>query len=353
MNGRDASKTDNRPLRNSSLEFDSQFGCWCVSKGMAGMVNQMSGLAHLLGLEARILTTRLRFPWSVVPIPLIPKAPYVLQNPQQLQGTPPRVVISCGRQGVVPALLLKKQFGNSILAVHIQDPRVDPGLFDLVIIPRHDYMRGDNVYLTNGAIHYVTPERLQLAAESEVARNITDGDRPIVAVLIGGPNGYYKFDNSDLTAFIQRLQNVDRKHRVRMVLLPSNRTPARITDRLQAEFGEKHFVWDRKSENPYFAALALASHIVVTGDSVSMITEAASTGRPVFVQHLTEKRRATRFRRFHQMFADDGITRPFEGTLTEWHYDPPNDTPRVAELIQEMIATSANGPCRPYQNNAA
>lgn len=335
------------------LQASRHSGCWCVSKGLAGMISQMSGLAVALGLQSRTLTTRLRFPWSFVPTSLIPIAPYVLKDPQQLVQTPaPRVVISCGRHGVIPSLWLKQKYGDDVFTVQIQDPRMDPALFDLVIVPRHDRIRGDNVYLTKGAIHYVTRERLLAASQSPIARAITNGNRPLVAVLIGGPNGYYSFNANDMASFVQRLHNLARQD-VQLVVLPSNRTPAAITDRLQAEFGSQHFLWDRKSENPYFAALALASHFVVTGDSVSMITEAASTGRPVFVQYLTEKRRASRFQVFHQMFADDGITRPFDGTLADWSYDPPNDTPKVAQLIQERISLHGFSECTSYHNNAA
>ena len=354
MEGKASTASDFHSVPEIPAKQNCHGGCWCVSKGLAGMISQMSGLAHALGLKSRTLTTRLRFPWTIVPTSLVPTAAFVLQEPQQLlQAPPPRVVISCGRHGVIPSLWLKKKYGDAVFTVQIQDPRVDPSQFDLVVVTRHDYIRGDNVYLTTGAIHYVTPERLQAAGKSRVAQMIAVGDRPIVAVLIGGPNGYYSFSDHDVHEFVRRLHNVTHSHNVRLVVLPSNRTPVRITDRLQAEFGAKHFVWDRQTENPYFAALALASHFVVTGDSVSMVTEAASTGRPVFVQYLTEKRRSTRFTRFHQMFAEDGITRPFDGTLADWFYSPPNDTFKVAQIIQERIALHESSACIANYNYAA
>ena len=326
-------------------------GCWCLSKGLAGMVSQMSGLAQLLELDYQCLTTRLRFPWTMTPMAFIPRAPFVLRNAAQMRQPPPRVVISCGRHGVIPALWLKKTLGDRIFAAHIQDPHVDPSGFDLVIVPRHDNLRGRNVYLTTGAIHYVTPERLQAARCSPLVQSISDG-RPTVAVLVGGANGNYAFSKDDLNLFVDRLHALTRNHAVRLVVLPSNRTAPQITTRLKEEFGADHFVWTGQTENPYFAALAIASHIVVTSDSVSMVTEAASTGLPVFVQQLTEKRASRRFRRFHQMFVNDGITRPFEGCLADWTYEPPNDTPKVAQIIRERIAQHESSE-RDSQNNYA
>lgn len=326
--------------------------CWCISKGLAGMVSQMKGLAQALEIPFKCMETRLSFPWSLVPTSLLPQSPFVLRNPDQIRERPPRIVISCGRHGVVPALWLKRRFGHQIYVAHIQDPCVDPSGFDMVIVPRHDRIRGENVYLTNGAIHHITPQVLRTAADSALAKSLADG-RPVVAVLVGGPNGYYAFGDNDVNELVHRLHAVVSANDIRLVILPSNRTPLRITNRLTQEFGRNHVVWNRHTENPYLATLAIASHVVVTGDSVSMVTEAASTGRPVFVLHLSEKRKAARFRRFHQMFRDDGITRPFEGTLANWHYEPVNDTMKIAQIIQERIST--NGSLKQFEkhNHAA
>jgi mitochondrial fission protein ELM1 len=338
--------------RNKPALCAPPHACWCLSKGLAGMISQMKGLAQALGLQYQCLETRLRFPWTLMPTPLLPKSPVVLRNPDQILQPPPRVIISCGRHGVIPALWLKRKYGDQIFAAHIQDPCIDPSGFDMVIVPRHDHIRGQNVYLTTGAIHHITPQVLQAAAGSALAKSLSDG-RPLVAVLVGGPNGYYSFGDNDLNEFVDRLDATVKGHNVRLVVLPSNRTPLRITNRLAQEFGRDHIVWNRQTENPYLAALAVASHIVVTGDSVSMVTEAAATGRPVFVQELSEKRRATRFRRFHQMFYDEGITRPFEGRLAEWGYEPVNDTLNIAKTIQERI--SNNGATAQFEehNHAA
>ena len=63
--------------------------------------------------------------------------------------------------------------------------------------------------------------------------------------------------------------------------------------------GVPHFVWDGTGENPYYAFLAAADAIVTTEDSV---TEAAGTGKPVYVQRL--KGGSTRIGRFHQLMRD-------------------------------------------------
>lgn len=318
--------------------------CWCISKGMAGMNSQTSGLARAVGYgdgRFEFRPTMLRFPWNGTPVPLIPRAPWVLKNAEALAGDErPRLVVSCGRHGVLPAMTLKKELGNRVFTVHVQDPKTSTNEFDMVVVPKHDDIRGDNVYLTTGALHYVTPQRLSDALVGPIAEQLKPDDRPLVTVLLGGKNGYYGFSRDDVEQLIAKLKRIVGRHGVRLAILKSNRTSAEAQARFIAEFADDHFVWDGEGENPYFAALGAADYLVVTGDSVSMITEAAVNGRPVFVEYLRETglKSARRFRRFHTQFEEAGFTRPFEGELAEWSYEPPNDTPRIAELIRERMA---------------
>ena len=330
--------------------------CWCISKGMAGMNSQTAGLAAAVGYEPledsphpndgadetaayEFINTRMAFPWNCLPFRLIPKSGNILTTPAALEASPqPRLVISCGRHGVIPALYLKKKLGRHVFTVHIQDPKCDTSGFDMVLIPEHDPTRGPNVTLTMGALHKVTPERLEAARHTPEAAQLVDPKRPLVSVLLGGKNGYYSFSQADINRLFQKLNRLVDEQDVRLAVLTSNRTPDEVCTRLVHEFGDRHFIWNGQGTNPYFEALALADYIVVTGDSVSMVTEATATGRPVFVEHLTERRTARRFRKFHTMFEAAGLTRRFEGQLAEWNYEPPNDTPSVARLIRERMS---------------
>ena len=330
--------------------------CWCISKGMAGMNSQTAGLASAVGYEPlenadddrvstatsatyEFINTRMAFPWKFLPFSMIPRSGRVLKQPEVLEASPqPRLVVSCGRHGVIPALYLKKKLGREVFTVHIQDPKCDTSGFDTVLIPKHDSGRGPNVYLTMGALHKVTPEKLEAARHTPAAAQLDDPTRPLVSVLLGGKNGYYSFSQADIDRLFQKLNRLVDEHDVRLAVLTSNRTPEEVCTRLTNDFGENHFIWNGQGLNPYFEALALADYIVVTGDSVSMVTEATATGRPVFVEHLTERRTARRFRKFHSMFEEAGLTRRFEGELAEWEYEPPNDTPNVARLIRERMA---------------
>jgi mitochondrial fission protein ELM1 len=95
-------------------------------------------------------------------------------------------------------------------------------------------------------------------------------------------------------------------------------------------------IWDGSGENPYFAYLGLADHIVVTADSVSMVSEACSTGKPVYVVELEGG--SQKFRRFHEGLRSDGITREFTGVLANWRYAPLDDTQRAAAEVRRRLA---------------
>ena len=78
--------------------------------------------------------------------------------------------------------------------------------------------------------------------------------------------------------------------------------------------------------------LGLADAIVVTGDSVNMVSEACATGKPVHVFQLDGKSR--KFARFHASLESKGFTRPFAGRIESWRYAPCDDMSRCVEAVR-------------------
>ncbi|HEY9147010.1 MAG TPA: ELM1/GtrOC1 family putative glycosyltransferase, partial [Thiobacillus sp.] len=95
---------------------------------------------------------------------------------------------------------------------------------------------------------------------------------------------------------------------------------------------------DGTGENPYLAYLALADYVVVTADSVNMVSEACTTGKPVFVVELEGGNR--KFRLFHEAMRARGYTRPFAGKLESWRYPALDDVGRVAQEIRNRLGNS-------------
>ena len=311
---------------------------WVLTDGSVGMEAQGLAVAEAVGLPFRLRRVRVGGVRGLVSAPLqLLLRPIKLlasvESDTHLEAPWPRLVISIGRRSVPIALAVKRLSGA--FAAHIQNPKVPARLFDLVAAPLHDDFTGPNVITTFGAVHRVSPDRI--AAEGErFAPKFADLPQPRVAVLLGGTSQAFSFDAGDAEAFGAKLAALARTSGASLLVTPSRRTePAALAALSKAIANVPHYVWDGTGENPYLALLGLADTIVVTGDSVNMVTEAAGTGKPVYVHPL--RGRSRRLSRFHDLMRERGATRPFDGTIESWTYPPINDTELVAAAIRGAL----------------
>ncbi|HUK59583.1 MAG TPA: mitochondrial fission ELM1 family protein [Stellaceae bacterium] len=314
----------------------SQPSVWAIHDGKIGMASQVLGLAEAIGwpfIEKRL---SIRAPWRhLVPALWFQPLAAAGLDGDRLEPPWPDLAIACGRNAVAPALAVKRASGGRTFWVQIQDPRYARNCVDLVVAPSHDPVRGDNVVTTLGAVHRVTPARLAEGAR-RFAPLLANLPRPLVAVLIGGDNRVYRLTRERFSTLAAELAALAAAG-MGLAITPSRRTSpaalAELTARLQ---GLPAFIWDGSGENPYFGMLGLADAIVVTADSVNMVSEAAATGRPVHVVPLEGGSR--KFARFHRAMEEAGITRPFRGRIETWTYRPPDEAGRAAGLIRDRLA---------------
>lgn len=311
--------------------------CWILTDGKIGMVNQCLGLARALGHEAEAKTVDLRRPWAWLPPTLIP----AITNVVTAGSTPlvppwPDLLIASGRKSVAPARAIRRASGGKTFCVQIQDPGVATGSFDLVVAPAHDRLRGDNVVTTLGAMQGVDPAALE-AARVAFADQVGALPRPLAAVLLGGDNAVYRMTPALAETLAAQLRGLTADHGWGLAITPSRRTPGFVLDAIRdALAGMDVDIWDETGANPYLGFLAHADSLIVTGDSVNMVSEAAATGKPVHVVDLEGG--SKKFDRFHEAMATRGITRPFAGTLEQWSYEPPDDMAKVVAEIQRRMA---------------
>ncbi|MAG97161.1 MAG: mitochondrial fission ELM1 family protein [Alphaproteobacteria bacterium] len=312
--------------------------CWVVTDGSAGNENPALGLAQAVGLETEVKRLRPRRPWTWLPGDLWP-LPFAALGPDSDILAPPwpDLVITCGRRSVPYSLAIRR--AGARCNVHIQNPRIGLKHFDLVAAPRHDRLAGANVVATKGSLHRLTAPLLAAEA-ARLEGKFRHLPRPLVAVLVGGTNSCYRLTaaaTAELAAGLGALCEAG----AGLVVTTSRRTGAANEAVLrQALADQPAVIWDGREPNPYFAYLGLADAIVVTADSVNMVSEAASTGKPVHVFELEGgflKFRASKFRAFHDMMRQDGIIRPFAGRLESWSYDPPDDTALVAVEVKRRL----------------
>jgi mitochondrial fission protein ELM1 len=311
---------------------------WIITDGSAGNESQALAVAEAVGLPFALKRVRVTGAMRLIPPQLqiyLPPERLLrsVVSSEPLRAPWPRLVISAGRHSAPIALAAKRRSGA--FALHILNPKLPPRLFDLIATPAHDELQAPNVIATAGSVHRVTAARLTEAAERFEAV-IANLPKPRVAVLLGGASRAFSFKPKDAAELGAKLAELARRSRGSLLVTPSRRTPADALAAFSHAVADvPHTIWDGSGDNPYFGFLALADVIVVTGDSVNMVTEAVGTGKPVFVQAL--KGSSTRLARFHRLMQERGATRPFAGRLETWTYPPINDTELVASAVRRAL----------------
>ncbi len=298
---------------------------------IAGLRAQALGLAEAAGFAPDLRVLTLRGIWRHVPTPLWLK-PLAAVEKIATEAPLPRLVIGCGGAGARVAAALRRP---GVAVVAVQHPRMSLKKFDLVLAARHDGITGANVIVTRNALHRATPARL--TEEAALWRpEFAALRRPLVAVLLGGSNGRYRFDPdaaTDLAAQLARMMDLDG---VGVVITPSRRTDAETMAILgEALVPRGAWIWDGHGRNPYFGMLGLADAIVVTADSVSMVSEAVATPVPVLLVRLQGK--SSRIGAFMAAMAAAGRVRDFAGRLELWDTAPLDDTAKAGAEMRRRL----------------
>lgn len=311
---------------------------WTLTDGHAGNVRQAQALAVALGLPTRAWTLAARRPWRWFSPRRLPGARHAfgpafadaLANDASLEHV---IAIGCGRQGALATRLLRARGAR---AVQILDPRMDPHHWDLVIAPEHDRLHGDNVITLLGSLHPV--DDLWLAAARRDFSDWTTLPRPRTAVLLGGPSAHGGFDVRQLDGFLQWLRQQVTDEGGSVLATASRRTPDAVRLRLRTKLeGLPGRGWcgEQDGPNPYAGLLGWADRIIVSADSVNMLSEAAATAVPVYV--LGAEQVTGRPRAFLDSLLACGRVRPWSAGLTAFAASPLRETARVALEVRSRL----------------
>lgn len=298
------------------------------SEPFAGLRAQALGLTDALGLTPELvdLVPRTAYKWMPASLWPEPLGAVDLHNP------PEGLAFTVGGVGGAVGAALKRR-GQTV--VQIQNPRLALRKFDLVVANTHDEITGDNVIVTRTALHRASPEKLAQAREYWMPR-FAHLPRPLVAVLVGGSNGRMKLEAAEGTALARSLNAMMRRDQIGLMLTPSRRTSPEVRDILRRALEPLGaYVWDMEGENPYFGMLACADMIVVTVDSVSMVSEAVATSAPVLLAELPGKSR--RISVFLNMLLAEGRVRLFCGQVEYWPVQPLDDTAMAAAEVTRRL----------------
>ena len=304
-----------------------------LTQGMHGMISQVEGLAKALEIEFTHHKVELNNFWNLLPPKFTPVSQNVYKKINHLDFD---IIISCGRKSVIPSIHLKSISNKKVFNIHIQDPKVDLNHFDFIVAPEHDSLIGQNVISTKGAIHYLT--------ENEIRENkdylksfIKNDERKIWTLIMGGPTKYYDYSTKNMKHIFTSLYKILKKYDFQLVVIPSMRTPINTIHYAKEFFGYNHTVIMDVDKKAYLSALAIAENIVVTCDSSSMISEAALTGKPIYIAGILPKKNDKRFQKFRNLFRELNITRNLGEEIENWNYQKLDETNRVANIIKQKL----------------
>ena len=303
-----------------------------LTQGMHGMISQVEGLAKALNLDYQHQTIKLKKFWNYIPPKFTPITENILSEKFVCNA---KVIISCGRKSVIPSIALKKKFGKSIINIHIQDPKVKLNNFDFIIAPEHDGLRGENVLTSKGAIHYLTNHELD--HNKNYLKSKINHEKKIVTLIVGGPNKYYNYNDKAIDNIFLKIQKIFLDNNYQLIFIPSMRTPQNIIDRAKNYFDKNQIIIPDVDKKAYLCSLKIADHIIVTCDSTSMISEAAITGKPIYVAQMPAIKNNQRFKSFFNLFESLNIIKELNNSIENWTYTKLNETNKIANQIKEKI----------------
>lgn len=271
---------------------------WVVMGYRAGENSQILALAEAIGADFEV--KRLTYRRHGIIENLIRRvgiSAVNLEKSTPLTAPWPELVISAGLRNESACRWIKRQSGGKTRLAQIGRPWAALEHFDLVITtPQYRLAQRPNVLQNHTTLHRVTEGRLQQAA-LEYTDRLTHLPQPYTAVIVGGNSGPYTFGPRAAARLGREASDLALETGGSLLVTTSSRTPVRAADALANSITApaEVFRWHTDSkENPYFAFLSLADRIIVTGDSIAMLSEACSTGKPVYIFDLGSGRNAMR-----------------------------------------------------------
>lgn len=266
----------------------------------------------------------------------------------------PDIVVCAGRRLSSVALNIKKRSNGRTFIINIMNPNISFKYFDLVILPKHDNtpkcLLKSNVVETNSSLNRINKSKMQ-EESSKWKGFFRDYNKPLVSLIVGGDTKDYKFDSAEFGIMVSNLSNIVNKLSGTLLITSSRRTNDECIKKIRQKVNCDYFFYDWKWENdpknikknqlgnPYFALLSLSDFLVITGDSMSMVSEACSTGRPTYV-YIPKNSLSKKHLRFLKTLIKENYIKEFSKNtimLEKYKYKPLNELERVINIIEEKI----------------
>ena len=248
----------------------------------------------------------------------------------------PDVVISSGRRTLPYLKAIKKASGNKTITVCLKDPKTGTSAADVIWVPVHDRLRGDNVIATLTSPHPLSIELLA-EARTEAENRFIDYPKKRIGLILGGNTRGVTWNPDTCADFDRKLSQIPQSgHSI--LAVASRRTPPQLEETVKQTLKNHALFYSSgtdESDNPYRQVLSIADVLIVTGDSHNMVSEALATGTPVYVfrpHGLKQK--------LHQFLADLEdlkLIHNFEGSIENFPSKRVNSTDQVVEAVRLIL----------------
>ena len=296
------------------MENSLKDNVWVISDGTKGMENQSLALAKLLSKNFKLI--KYNPPYFLKKFPLIRNL-FIFKIKDHLLKNihPPKIVITTGKRMAGVSLALKSILKENVKTIHIQNPKLPFEYFDLLLIPEHDKITAKNVIQTKGALSFFNYNELKKIEEKKI-KLIKGNKKNLILLMIGGNNKRYKPNNSDYYYLSMKILEATKNLSCQLVVLLSRRTPSKAVKILNSSFlkhNENFQIITSSEQNLYPDILKIADYMIVTSDSVNMISETASLSTPLFVSYLSKE--TGKILNFLKNLEKLGYIKNFEGKL--------------------------------------
>ncbi len=312
---------------------------WLLIDDRAGNRSQCLGVAEALGLKFEVrgleYTAAGALPHGFLGASFFGLTP---KSRAELGPPWPALVIAAGRRTAPVARRIKRLNGGATYLVQIMDPG-STGIdeFDLIAAPRHDRItERPNVMRITGAPHRITPARLAAAA-AEWRDRFAGLPRPWIALVVGGSTRRRTFTDA-MARDLGRAASAMAADAGGALLVTTSRRTGAAAQALLGEIAvpKRVYRWGDEGENPYYGYLAVADAVIVTGDSVSMCSEACATTGPVYI-YAPKALSTAKHARLHSELFEKGYARPLAGRLETWTHAPLNPAGDVARAVRQRM----------------
>lgn len=309
---------------------------WVLLDDRAGNRSQALGVTSALGLPA--IEIELQYGLAAKLPNMILGASLrglTAVSKKALQPPWPSLVVSAGRRTAPIARWIKAKSDGATRLIQIMDPGSGRRDFDLMCLPTHDQPNSrSNTLMIAGAPHGMTPAKLEVAA-AVWSEKLNVAKSPRIAVMIGGSTRRRTFTDDMARELCQQVNQITAQAQGSLFVTTSRRT-GDVVNTVSVTLDDTALLhrWDSDDENPYVGYLALADAIIVTGESVSMCSEACATGKPVYI-YAPPDLITPKHGRLHQSLYDGGYAKPFEGAIDlEWAPQKLNVADTIASEIR-------------------